>query len=215
MPMKRLITLTLTLGLFCFSVLAQEQQPTPTPTPSAEEQEKAKAQREANAYRLLDQVIVEAQSLHLAENRIRIQIGAADMLWDKNQVRARSLFSMAAESVAELARTQTAAITRRGTGMAVPNAYGPQNLRSFQLRQQLVLTAANHDAALAYQLLAVTKPALPPQPDTRAATGSESCQTTVSNRLYSPRSRRSIRNLRLKMRNRCWRRGSFPTRSRR
>ena len=163
--MKRLITLTLTLGLFCFSVFAQEQQPTPTPTPSAEEQEKAKAQREANAYRLLDQVIDEAQSLHLAENRIRIQIGAADMLWDKNQVRARSLFSMAAESVAELARTQTAAITRRGTGMAVPNAYGPQNLRSFQLRQQLVLTAANHDAALAYQLLAVTKPALPPQPD--------------------------------------------------
>jgi len=36
-------------------------------------------------------------------------------------------------------------------------------MRSFQLRQELVLTAARHDAALAYQLLAVTKPPAPPQ----------------------------------------------------
>lgn len=163
MPMKRLLILTLALGLFSFSVLAQEQQPTSAQTPSAEDQEKEKAEREKNAYRLLDQVIDEAQSLHLAENRIRIQIAAADMLWDQNQARARSLFSMAAESVAELARTQTSAITRRGNGVAVPNAYGPQNLRSFQLRQQLVLTAASHDATLAYQLLASTKPPLQPQ----------------------------------------------------
>jgi len=157
--MKRLLTLTLALGLFSFSVLAQEQQPTPTQTPSAEDQEKEKAEREKNAYRLLDQVIDEAQSLHLAENRVRIQINAADMLWDQNQARARSLFSMAAESVAELARTQTTDVTRR----PVPYGSGPPNLRSFQLRQDLVLTAARHDAALAYQLLAATKPPTPPQ----------------------------------------------------
>src|SRR5215813_8763818 len=162
MPMKKLITLPLALGLFCFSVLAQEQTPTqqPSPSPTSEEQEKAKAEREKNAYRLLDQVIDEAQSLHLAENRVRIQINAADILWDQNQARARSLFSMAAEGVAELGRTQMATLTRR-TGP--PNAYGPQNMRSFQLRQELVLTAARHDAALAYQLLAVTKPPAPPQ----------------------------------------------------
>jgi len=151
--MKRLLTLTLALGLFSFSVLAQDQ-PT-AQQPSTEDQEKQKAQREQNAYRLLDQVIDEAQSLHLAENRVRIQINAADMLWDQNQARARSLFSMAAESVAELARTQVASITRRGGGPG-PN-FGPPNLRSFQLRQELVLTAARHDATLAYQLLAATK----------------------------------------------------------
>src|SRR5215510_10324119 len=161
MPMKRLLTLTLALGLSCFSVLAQDQPAAQQqPSPTTEEQEKQKAEREKNAYRLLDQVIDEAQSLRLAENRVRIQISAADMLWDQNQARARSLFSMAAESVAELARTQTAALARRGV---VPNAVGPQNLRSYQLRQELVLTAARHDAALAYQLLAVTKPPLPPQ----------------------------------------------------
>jgi len=161
--MKRLLTLTLTLGLFSFSVLAQEQQPTPTQTPSAEDQEKEKAAKEKNAYRLLDQIIDEAQSLHLAENRVRIQINAADMLWDQNQARARSLFSMAAESVAELARTQAADLNRRPNGMDRPIPYGNQNLRSFQLRQELVLTAARHDAALAYQLLASTKPPQPAQ----------------------------------------------------
>ena len=159
--MKRLLTLTLALGLFSFSALAQDQPAASQPSPSTEEQEKEKAERERNAYRLLDQVIDEAQSLRLAENRVRIQINAADMLWDQNQTRARSLFSIAGESVAELARTQVATLNRRGTG-AGPN-FAPPNLRSFQLRQELVLTAARHDATLAYQLLAVTKPPLPTQ----------------------------------------------------
>ena len=161
--MKILLTLTLALGLFSFSVVAQQQQPTPAQTPSAEDQEKEKAAREKNAYRLLDQVIDEAQSLHLPENRVRIQISAADMLWDQNQARARSLFSMAAESIAELARVQAADLNRRANGTDRQVPYGPQNLRAFQLRQQLVLTAAGHDAALAYQLLASTKPPQPVQ----------------------------------------------------
>jgi hypothetical protein len=162
--MKRLLTLILTLGLFSFSVLAQDQPAASQPSPSTEEQEKEKAERERNAYRLLDQVIDEAQSLRLTENRVRIQINAADMLWDQNQARARSLFSMAGESVAELARTQIAALNRRANPGGGPN-FAPANLRAFQLRQELVLTAARHDATLAYQLLAVTKPSLPPAGD--------------------------------------------------
>jgi hypothetical protein len=161
--MKRLLTLILTLGLFSFSVLAQDQPAASQPSPSTEEQEKEKAERERNAYRLLDQVIDEAQSLRLTENRVRIQINAADMLWDQNQARARSLFSMAGESVAELARTQVAALNRRNNPGGGPN-FAPPNLRAFQLRQELVLTAARHDATLAYQLLAVTKPSVPLQP---------------------------------------------------
>lgn len=150
--MKKLLILTLSLGLFCLSALmvsAQEQ--TQTQQPSAEELEKQKAEREKNAYRLLDQVIDEAQSLRLVENRVRIQINAADMLWDQNQGRARGLFSMAAEGVAEIARTQANATNNRRQD-------GPQNFRGLQLRTELVLTAARHDAALAYQLLASTKP---------------------------------------------------------
>src|ERR1051326_5918252 len=139
MLMKKIIVLTLALGLFCFSelqVFAQDQ-PTATEQPSAEELEKEKAEREKNAYRLLDLLIDEAQSLRLTENRVRVQITAADLLWDNNQGSSRSLFQMAAEGVAELNRTNQ---------QNNNNRRGGQGNRSFQLRQELVLTAARHDA---------------------------------------------------------------------
>lgn len=152
--MKKLFILTLTLALF-YAVntptIAQEQ---PTQQPTAEEQEKDKAEREKNAYRLLDQLIDEAQSLRLTENRVRVQLTAADMLWDKNQSRARSLFQMAGEGVAELGRNaQQPTGNRRNEGN--------QERRAFQLRQELVMAAARHDAQLAYQLLASTKAPAP------------------------------------------------------
>ena len=164
--MKKLIILALTLALcFLFSspLLAQDQPSNPQPSPSAEEVEKEKAEREKNAYRLLDQVIDEAQSLRLVENRVRIQINAADMLWDQNQGRARSLFATAAEGIAEAGRAQTTNTNNNrrfqvGPGGENIGPIQPQNMRVYQMRQELVLTAARHDAALAYQLLAATKP---------------------------------------------------------
>src|SRR5689334_22274412 len=173
MSMKKLIALTLTSTLFYAAVTpAGAQDKTATQQPTAEELEK-KAEREKNAYRLLDQVIDEAQSLRLTENRVRVQVGAADILWDQNQAHARSLFSMAAVGVAEMARSTASAIDRRvqsindGNGFAYQGgvqAGPPPNMRSFQLRQELVMTAARHDAALAYQLLAATKPPANLQP---------------------------------------------------
>ncbi len=159
--MKKLVLLTLTLGLFYAAqspALAQEQ---PTQQPSAEEAEKEKAEREKNAYRLLDQVIDEAQSLRLTENRVRVQINAADMLWDRNQTRARSLFAMAAEGVAEFGRSIQPTNSRRSDN----------ERRASQMRQELVLAVARHDAQLAYQVLAATKPPIAvaqPTNDTRA-----------------------------------------------
>ena len=175
--MKKLIILALTLALcflFSSSLLAQDQQATPQPSPSAEEQDKEKAEREKNAYRLLDQVIDEAQSLRLVENRVRVQINAADLLWDQNQGRARSLFANAAEGIAEAGRTSvTNTNNNRRFG---PNGENigpipPQNIRVYQMRQELVLTAAKHDAALAYQLLAATKPPANTQPVTADGRG--------------------------------------------
>jgi hypothetical protein len=176
--MKKAIILTLTLALFCFSaspLLAQDQTTQQAQQqPSAEELEKQKAEREKNAYRLLEQVIDEAQSLRLVENRVRVQINAADMLWDQNQGRARSLFATAAEGVAELGRTQPTNNNRRNqsgielNGIAFQGNIGPPNMRMYQLRQELVMTAARHDAGLAYQLLASTKPPASMQPTTDA-----------------------------------------------
>src|SRR6185503_21377863 len=86
-----------------------------------------------------------------------------------NQGRARSLFATAGEGVAELGRTQPTNNRRNqgvidGNGFAFQANIGPQNMRTYQLRQELVLTAARHDAALAYQLLAQTKPPANTQP---------------------------------------------------
>ena len=105
--MKNLFLLLFVLGVTFVPAFAQDTQPAPQPSPATtEDQDKEKAEREKNAYRLLDQVIDEAQSLHLTENRVRVQITAADLLWDNNQGRARSLFAMAAEGVNELNRNQ-------------------------------------------------------------------------------------------------------------
>jgi hypothetical protein len=156
--MKTLFTLTLALGITCAAlspVYAQERpSPQPTEQPPTEEQEKEKAERKKNALRLLDQVIDEAQALRLTENRVRVQITAADLLWDSNPGRARSLFSMAADGVAEITRAPVDNNRRGGEP--------PADRRSFQLRQELVLTAARHDAQLAYQLMAQTKPPVQP-----------------------------------------------------
>ena len=134
------------------TAIAQEQ---PATKPTAEELEKQKEEWSKNAYRLLDQVIDESQSLRLPENRVRMQIYAADVLWDRDQGRARSMFMLAGDAVSEMMRTNPETTQRPG-----PN----QLRRPSQLRQELVLTAARHDAPLAYQLLATTKSPTPAQP---------------------------------------------------
>jgi hypothetical protein len=153
--MKKLIALSLTFALFCAAAApAFAQDKATQQQPTEEDLQKAKAEREKNAYRLLDQVIDESQSLRLTENRVRVQINAADALWDKNQGRARSIFTMAGEGVAEISRNPQPTSNRR-------NENANQERRAFQLRQELVLAAAKHDAQLAYQLLATTKPPTP------------------------------------------------------
>lgn len=151
--MNKLAVLVLALGIMfaeTFRATAQEQ-PAQQPTATGEEQQKQKAELEKKAYRLLDQVIDEAQSLKLTENRVRVQINAADLLWDHNQARARSLFSIAAEGVTEMMRTPD-----NNTDRPNPN----QSRRPASLRQELVLTVARHNAPLAYQLLAATRPTI-------------------------------------------------------
>src|SRR6185295_3190606 len=113
-----------------------------------EQQQKEKDAAEKKATALLEQIVGEVQLLKLPENRIRVQIAAADMLWKRNEARARSMFSLAGDGVAEL---------MRGTDLN-------SQRWAAQLRQELVLSAAQHDAPLAYQLLATTQ-SLTPTPD--------------------------------------------------
>ena len=137
----------LIIGLLIFTtapaIKAQDtvSQQTPAAAPTAEDKQKQE-ELENKATALLEQIIGQVQLLKLPENRIRVQTAAGDLLWKNNPDRSRAMFSLAADGVAELMRSPEARL-QRSAG---------------QLRQEVVLTAAQHDAALAYQLLAATRP---------------------------------------------------------
>jgi hypothetical protein len=133
----------------CLAQEASGQQP-------GEKQEKEKTAPEEKALVLLEQIVAESAVLRLPENRIRLQLTAADLLWDHNQERARSLFNGVATALIEMMGRQPAVTTNNRQN------YNQGRFSATQLRQELVLTAARHDATLAYQLLQATQqPALP------------------------------------------------------
>lgn len=130
------------------------------PAPASDEQlAKEKAAAEKKALALLEQVVAEAPSLKLPENRIRLQIAAADLLWKRDQARARTLFSQATDGVAEVVRN---ADNRDRNQRPTPD----QMRTAPQLRQDLVMTIARYDAPLAYQALAATRSLAPPAENT-------------------------------------------------
>ncbi len=132
-------------------IKAQDPASQVTPADAQTEEQKQKEQEaaEKKATALLEQIVGEVQMLKLPENRVRVEIAAGDLLWKRNEARARSMFSLAADGIAEMMRSTD----------------GDVQLWAAQLRQEVVLTAAQHDAALAYQLLAATR-SLTPTPDT-------------------------------------------------
>lgn len=103
---------------------------------------------EDQACLLLDQVLAGIGSLKLPENRARLQMMAAGLLWKRDSERARSLFLQATSDVVELGQQSA------GKGNEPFSRY-----QSFaELRQELILKAAQHDAVLAYELFRKTQP---------------------------------------------------------
>lgn len=144
----------LILIIFAASAASAKAQYLPAkPLPAGQEAERSKAIEE-QAYPLLDDVMAGAQSLKLPQNRSRLQIIAADLLWQRDQARARSLFSDAAANVVELQKQ-----TRGDVDF-------DRHQSAVQLRQELVLTAARRDPALAYDLLQRTRPQKTTESDT-------------------------------------------------
>src|SRR6267142_3616361 len=115
-------------GLLILSpaTLSRAQDPasqlTPTDAQTDEQKQKEKEATEKKAAALLEQIVGEVQMLRLPENRIRVQIAAGDLLWQRNEARARSMFSLAADGVAEMMRSNDDNVRRW----------------SAQLRQELV-----------------------------------------------------------------------------
>lgn len=99
------------------------------------------------ALRLIDEVIKEAQSLNVLENRIRIQIAVADLLWPLDERRAVTLFKAAVSGFGELVSG-----IERGDPQYANLAHLP-----FQLRQEIQQAAARHDPKLALDFIRATR----------------------------------------------------------
>ena len=156
MTKVRITALFAGLLILSAATLSRAQDPTsqltPTDAQTDEQKQKEKEASEKKAAALLEQIVGEVQLLKLPENRIRVEIAAGDLLWKRNEARARSMFSLAGDGVAEMMRSTDGNMQRWAA----------------QLRQEVVLTAAQHDAQLAYQLLATTR-SLTPASDTPGA----------------------------------------------
>ncbi len=99
------------------------------------------------AFVLLDQTINEADSLKLSENRLLVFSTAADLLWERDEKRARAVAQRAANEI----RDQFAEAEN------IENGYN--QIWSVRNQRQIFLTnLANHDADFALQLLEQTRP---------------------------------------------------------
>ncbi|HKR14800.1 MAG TPA: hypothetical protein VJT15_22230 [Pyrinomonadaceae bacterium] len=147
--MKSLICFLLTLNIFVANAVSATAQDQTAPPNAIEDQ----------AYLLLEDVIASTQTLKLPQNRSRLQITAADLLWKRDQSRARSLFTDAAANLLEL---------KKQTDKSFDQNFGQQESAT-QLRHELVLTAARYDPALAYELFERTRQQKARAPDGRAS----------------------------------------------
>ena len=155
---KKIAPFALLLALVA-SAIAQDatsQSATAQASPDPQQQQDEKAKLEKKALALLEQVVTDSQGLKLPENKLRVQIAAADMLWNKNPARARGLLTDGGAMLGQM--------------MLEMNRQDRDELNTInQLRQELVLTAGRHDADLGYQLLRSTQP--PPAAQTNQAFG--------------------------------------------
>jgi hypothetical protein len=134
----RLPLRSLTLSVLLLAPNAAAQAPQ-APKQSEEDKAKARKEVERKALALLDETLQGAQALKLAENRAALRAQAADLLWARDEKRARSLFR---EAVADIvaARANADAMSQRDWTLT-------------NLRTQTLYAAASRDPQFALELM--------------------------------------------------------------
>lgn len=109
MPTVRVSFFLVVLGfLFVHAEVSFAQDETTTkpattqPQSVSNQKEEGKLKLESKALALLEEVISETQTLKLPENRVRVQIASGDMLWARDEARARELFGGAGAAIAQM-----------------------------------------------------------------------------------------------------------------
>ncbi|MFL6212063.1 MAG: hypothetical protein ACJ74W_24665 [Pyrinomonadaceae bacterium] len=152
MMLARLSTLSL-LSLALLMPYAQAQKVTRKGPNQRVEPPKIDKELERKATTLLDEVADEAQGLKLPENRVRVQLFLADLLWPRDETRARA--------VIRAATTNLAAVV--GSIQSDDPQYYNLINTPMQLRQQMLQLLVQRDPKLALEALRATRLAPPPQ----------------------------------------------------
>jgi hypothetical protein len=119
----------------------------PMPPPSTDPPPKLDPETEKKALDLVETLSEQVLNLHASANRIRAGSQVADLLWVRDEKRARTLFGAA---VSQLANE----ISELDYGD--PNVYTEMG-RIYQLRQELLMRLAAHDGDLAIAALNQTR----------------------------------------------------------
>jgi hypothetical protein len=164
MIIQRLICLLILSLAIISSTPAQLQTSAQAPeqpnAPMTPEQQKAREELEKKALVLLDEVIGDAKAFRNPENRLIIKVAAADLLWPRNEARARTLFKEAANNLNE--------------AVSIADDSGTPEIpfnTPAELRRLLVQTLARHDPQWARDLLRSTRPSTPQLQVARARSG--------------------------------------------
>jgi len=145
MGLKRITASLLAAVLICIPALSQS--PEPPQSQKEDKPQKTDKELEKKALALLDEVVGEAMSLKLVENRIYALTAAADLFWKRNEDRARQLLTEAVNQF-----------------MAIEQKTEPDDLRAVQtigvrmeLRTQLLQTLAARDSRMALDFLRASR----------------------------------------------------------
>jgi hypothetical protein len=131
-------------------------QPEPQET---EEEKKAAKELEKKALALIDEMVSDAASLRLAENRVTILTGASDILWGRNEERARTLVREAIDQVLANMREVKEKSTQED-GQYFDSRY-PRRYNASYLRHMVLNLLVRRDAKLALEFLQLTRSLLP------------------------------------------------------
>jgi hypothetical protein len=158
MIIKRFVSL-LVFSLAVISSTAAQQAAAPAPAGQGDvqttaEQQKAQQELERKAVALLDEIIADAKTFKTPENRVLIRVAVADLLWPRNEARARALYKEAATTFTEVLSAESDA-----AASDIPFMDNPA-----ELRRSLIQSIARHDPQWARELLRATRPATAAQP---------------------------------------------------
>src|SRR5918911_1765233 len=112
-----------------------------------EEAAKAREERRKMAVTLTDEILRTAQSLRLPENRMRLFMQTANMIWPVDEKRARLLFKNAQQCLSEM---------RAAMDSGDPQYAYLSNFAA-QMRQELLYTLSQRDPELALEVLQATR----------------------------------------------------------